>query len=80
VPSTLAKIPALNAAVTSLLTAAEQDTDTIGVRWDFAKSLALKVQVDRVKPKARSGTLLYAPASGYKDNLTVVGAALDFVF
>ncbi|MGV7209635.1 porin [Oxalobacteraceae bacterium A2-2] len=80
VPSTLGKIPALNAAVAGLVTPAEQDTDTLGVRWDFAKSLALKVQVDRVKPKAKSGTLIYAPAAGYKDNVTVVGAALDFVF
>jgi hypothetical protein len=27
----------------------------IGVRWDFANQLALKVQVDRVKPGAKSG-------------------------
>ncbi|NYE63666.1 hypothetical protein FHW58_004897 [Duganella sp. 1224] len=79
-PAALAKVPALNAAVTGLLTSAEQSSDIIGVRWDFAKSLALKVQVDRVKPKAKSGLLINVPAAGYNKDVTVVAAGLDFVF
>jgi hypothetical protein len=51
--------------VGGLLAAAEQKNDLIGVRWDFAKSMALKVQIDRVKPKTKAGTLIFAPAAGY---------------
>ncbi len=79
-PAALAKIPALNAGVTNLLAAPEQTSDIIGVRWDFAKQLALKVQVDRVKPGAKSGQLINVPAAGYNKNVTVVAAGLDFVF
>ncbi|MFA9216453.1 MAG: porin [Sphingomonadaceae bacterium] len=70
----------LSATVRSLLAAAEQSSDLVGVRWDFAKSMALKVQVDRVKPKTKTGSLIYGPATGLKDSVTVVGASLDFVF
>ncbi|MRX07861.1 hypothetical protein GJ697_08465 [Pseudoduganella sp. FT25W] len=79
-PAALARIPALNTAVTGLLTSAEQTSDIIGVRWDFAKQLALKVQVDRVKPGAKSGLLINVPAAGYSKDVTVVAAGLDFVF
>lgn len=80
VPAALTRVPPLNAAVTNLLTAAEQSSDLVGVRWDFAKSIALKVQVDRVKPKVKSGALIFAPAAGQKDSVTVVAAGVDFVF
>lgn len=79
-PAALARVPALNTAVTGLLTSAEQTSDIVGVRWDFAKSVALKVQVDRVKPKAKSGLLINVPAAGYNKDVTVVAAGLDFVF
>jgi len=79
-PAALAKIPALNAGVANLLTSAEQTTDIVGVRWDFAKQLALKVQVDRVKPGAKSGLLINVPAAGYTKDVTVVAAVVDFVF
>jgi hypothetical protein len=79
-PAALARVPALNAAVTGLLTSAEQTSDIVGVRWDFAKSVALKVQVDRVKPKAKSGLLINVPAAGYNKDVIVVAAGLDFVF
>ena len=36
----------------------QQSTDPIGVRWDFHRSAALKVQIDRVKPKNGQGLLL----------------------
>jgi hypothetical protein len=79
-PAALARVPALNTAVTGLLASAEQTSDIVGVRWDFAKSVALKVQVDRVKPKAKSGLLINVPAAGYNKDVTVVAAGLDFVF
>jgi len=56
----------------------EQTTDTIGVRWDFASSMALKVQIDRIKP---SGNGLFINAQpGFSGPVTVGAVALDFVF
>jgi len=78
-PAALAKVPPLNAAVGNLLAASEQTSDIVGVRWDFAKSLALKVQYDRVKPTAKSGTLVYGPAV-YTKKVNVIAAGVDFVF
>jgi hypothetical protein len=71
---------ALFNSVNGLLTAAEQTTDLIGVRWDFAKNVDLKVQLDRVKPKTKTGTLINGPATGLTDTVNVVAASLDFVF
>lgn len=73
-------VGALGAAVRGLLQASEQNTDLIGVRWNFASSAAAKFQIDRVKPKTKTGTLIYGPAAGLRDTVTVVGASLDFVF
>ncbi|SFU98828.1 porin [Pseudoduganella namucuonensis] len=80
VPAALARAPQLAAAVDNLLLGARQSTKLIGVRWDFAQSLALKVQVDRVNPKRKSGSLIFPPAAGRRDSLTVVAAGVDFVF
>ena len=57
----------------------EQSTTSIGVRWDFYRSLAFKAQVDRVKPAAGSGLLLNA-APGFNRDVTVGAVAIDFVF
>jgi hypothetical protein len=78
-PAVFPKTGPLGGAVYGLLQSAEQTSDLVGVRWDFAKSLALKVQVDRVKPKAKSGSLIF-PTATFKGDVTVVAAALDFVF
>lgn len=56
----------------------EQTTDSIGVRWDFHRSMALKVQIDRIKPV---GTGLFVNAKpGFAGPVTVGAVALDFVF
>ena len=78
-PAALPKNSPLGAVVHGLLPSPEQTSDMIGVRWDFAKSLALKVQIDRVKPKTKAGSLIFVQP-GFNNNITVVGAALDFVF
>ncbi|MCC2954157.1 hypothetical protein LK542_00845 [Massilia sp. IC2-477] len=57
----------------------EQSTNSIGVRWDFASSVALKAQIDRVKPKNGTG-LFVAAQPGFNDTVTVGAIALDFVF
>ena len=58
---------------------AEQQTDSIGLRWDFRSSVALKVQFDRVRPNKGSGLLINAQP-GFKGPVTVGAVALDFVF
>ncbi|MFA9216451.1 MAG: porin [Sphingomonadaceae bacterium] len=78
-PATFPKAGVLAATVANVMQSAEQSSDLIGVRWDFAKSLALKVQVDRIKPKTKNGSLIF-PSASFKGDVTVVGAALDFVF
>ncbi len=57
----------------------EQQTDTIGLRWDFRSSVALKVQFDRVRPNKAAGLLINAQP-GFKGPVTVGAVALDFVF
>ena len=57
----------------------EQSTNTIGVRWDFASSVALKAQIDRIKPKNGHGLFINAQP-GFNDTVTVGAVALDFVF
>ncbi|GGY81726.1 porin [Pseudoduganella plicata] len=79
-PAALARIPALNAAVTGLMAGGSQSSDTVGVRWDFAKSAALKVQVDRVKDGSTNGFLRPLTAAGRGKGVTVVAAGVDFVF
>ncbi|MQA20533.1 porin [Rugamonas rivuli] len=78
-PAALPKNSPLGAAVYGLLPSPEQTSDLIGVRWDFAKSMALKVQIDRVKPKTKAGSLIFVQP-GFNNNVTVVAAAVDFVF
>jgi len=78
-----ATLRALSGAVASLkysgLSQGEQTTDTIGVRWDFYRSMALKAQVDRVRPDAGNG-LLVNVKPGFHAPVTVGAVALDFVF
>jgi len=56
----------------------EQTTDTIGVRWDFHQSAALKVQIDRIKPTGNGLFINVQP--GFSGPVTVGAVALDFVF
>ncbi len=57
----------------------EQSTNSFGFRWDFASSVALKAQLDRVKPKNGNG-LFVNVQPGFKDAVMVGAVALDFVF
>jgi hypothetical protein len=69
----------LSAGIDTLLRNTKQSTDTIGVRWDLYRSIALKAQVDRVRPENGAGTLIKLQP-GFKGPLTVGAVALDFVF
>lgn len=60
----------------------EQNTLTLGVRWDFARNMDLKAQYDRIDldPNSR-GRLMYArPGFQGGGNVNVFTLALDFVF
>ncbi|SDA48985.1 MULTISPECIES: hypothetical protein [unclassified Janthinobacterium] len=57
----------------------EQSTHSIGVRWDFHRSAALKVQIDRIQPKNGPGLFVQAKP-GFHGPVTVAAAAIDFVF
>jgi hypothetical protein len=72
--------PLFNGVDVGFLTAALQKSDMIGVRWDFAKSLALKVQLDRVQAKTKSGALIFGPSTGLATPVTAVAVAVDAVF
>lgn len=82
-PACTPTLQALSAAVDYLVTTGpaggEQSTNSLGVRWDFSKSAALKVQVDRVTPKRGLG-VLYPASSGYQGSFTVFAVGVDFVF
>ncbi len=71
----------LNALYTDALTAskAEQDTLSLGVRYDFAKNYALKFQVDKINAETTPYTLSTRTESADKD-LTLFTIALDFLF
>jgi hypothetical protein len=69
--------------------AAIQTSNSIGLRWDFYKSAALKVQIDRFSPEQGSGTFVNANgySQGYetktptfKGPVNVYAVAIDFVF
>lgn len=68
---------AVNGAIKSL--SLLQSSDAVGLRWDFHKSAALKVQVDRVRPREGSGYFLNVKP-GFNGPVTVYAAGVDFVF
>lgn len=89
-PRTLANLPTsgipgvpqagpLSMAAIGATKTAIQTSNSIGVRWDFASSAALKVQLDRFKPKDGPGTFINAKP-GFKGPVTVLAVGVDFVF
>lgn len=56
-----------------------QTSNSLGIRWDFYKSMDFKFQVDRYSPKDGSGTFVNVQP-GFTGPVTVYAAAIDFVF
>lgn len=56
-----------------------QTSNSIGLRWDFHKSAAFKMQLDRFSPEDGAGTFINAKPS-FKGPVTVFAAGIDFVF
>lgn len=83
VPANVAALAPLRAGAARLpytgVGQGEQSTTSVGVRWDLYRSVALKAQIDRVKPKVGSGLLLNAQPGFHRD-VTVGAVAVDFVF
>jgi len=69
----------LTGAVNAIVKAGLQSNNAVGVRWDFAKSAALKVQVDRISPKDGAGAFINVKP-GFSGPVTVYAAGIDFVF
>lgn len=84
-PRTYAGLPTtgplagLTAAVNGAVKAGLQSSNAVGVRWDFYKSAALKVQIDRVKPRDGVGAFINAKP-GFSGPVNVYAAGIDFVF
>jgi len=83
IPAGVPALAALRAGASGLpyygIGQGEQSTTSVGVRWDFHSSMALKAQIDRVQPKIGNGLLINAKP-GFHDDVTVGAVALDFVF
>ncbi|MES2298445.1 MAG: porin [Pseudomonadota bacterium] len=74
-------LAALTAGANAAIKVAEQSGDAFGLRWDFSKSAALKVQVDRVKPKGSAPfSFVNITNPAYSGPIKVYAAAIDFVF
>jgi hypothetical protein len=82
-PAAVPTAALLNATLNAALGAiAAQSTVSVGVRWDFMKNAALKLQYDRVKLDSGSrgtfGNLL--PSFPLGGTVQLFSAAVDFVF
>lgn len=75
---TVAFLHGLMDSVGTAIAGGSQTTDSIGVRWDFMPSAALKVQIDRIKPQANGLFVNVQP--GFKGPVTVGAVAIDFMF
>lgn len=60
--------------------AARQNTKSLGVRWDFHRSLALKAQWDIVDTHGTRGVSFNQVEPDFDGKVNVIALALDFVF
>jgi hypothetical protein len=82
-PALAAQAGQLNGGLNLLLaTVPQQTSQAAGLRWDFARNMAFKLQYDRVTPHRGSrGTLInLTPAFRSGQTAQVTSAALDFVY
>lgn len=82
-PRAAATASALNGVLNHYLgSVAEQSSLAVGARWDFMSNVALKLQVDHLRPKAGSRGTFINDQPGFRDGRSVnaASAALDFVF
>ena len=57
-----------------------QKTDSIGLRWDAYKNVAVKAQYDRIKPADGAVGLFNRVTTALPSSISVYSVAVDFVF
>ncbi|MFS2136320.1 hypothetical protein [Duganella sp. Dugasp56] len=77
---TTGPLAALSAGANGAIKSGLQSSTAIGVRWDFYKSAAFKVQMDRVKTRDGAGYFLNPKPGFAGSTVNVYAAAIDFVF
>ena len=77
---TTGPLAGLSAGVNGSIKSGQQSSNAVGLRWDFYRSAAFKVQVDRVKPRDGNGTFGNVKPGFNGRGVTVYAAAIDFVF
>jgi hypothetical protein len=80
IPPLNAQLSALKAGVDGVVAGQrrEQKTVAAGVRWDAYRNVAVKAQIDRIKPDG-PGFFLYVPTT-FSNRVTVYSLAVDMVF
>jgi len=73
---------ALNAGVAQALsfTRIDQETFSLGVRYDFARNADFKLQLDWIDSRPGSSLLWVEPEPDWDGETTILSATLDFVF
>ncbi len=78
----VAPFAALNQAFDQIMVAstADQNTYTLGARWDFRQNMALKVQWDAVRGTSASRFPFAHSEAGWNGHTDVLSLCLDFIF
>ncbi|HRD68299.1 MAG TPA: hypothetical protein PKY50_19385 [Candidatus Competibacter sp.] len=73
---------AINAGVAQALSGsrADQETFTLGMRYDFARNVDFKLQLDWVDSRVNPSLLWRNPDPDWDGQATIISATLDFVF
>jgi len=82
IPTSVPQLAPLAAAVDGLVAGQNiaQKTDSLGLRWDAYKNVAVKAQYDRVKPDGGPGLFEKVQAGFGSSPVNVYSVAVDFVF
>ena len=72
----------INAAVAALLadSHSDQNTTTLGLRWDFRHNMALKVQADAIRGTPQSIFPFRRENAAWNGRTNLLSVALDFIF
>ena len=72
----------INAALTQVpgQSYADQHTVSMGVRWDFRRDMALKLQADLIRGQRDSAYMFRRESLRWDGDTNIFSLALDFVF
>ncbi len=82
IPASVPQLAPLAAAVDGLIASQNiaQKTDSVGVRWDAWKNIAVKAQYDHVKPDGGPGLFNRVEPGFGSSAISVYSVSVDFVF